>query len=92
MDAVSKKLEAVYENGVLRPLEPLDFPEHQRVTIIVYPSLEEDWLDAEVLEAYPSLAREDIRVALAFAAEMARERYAPIQLRGGSELHYGKEW
>ncbi|MCI2430340.1 DUF433 domain-containing protein [Candidatus Acetothermia bacterium] len=36
--------------------------------------------EEEILEAYPSLTREDIRAALAFAAEMARERYIPIPL------------
>jgi len=35
----------------------------------------------EILEAYPSLSREDIRSALAFAAEMARERYVDIPLK-----------
>ena len=34
---MSKRLEAVYENGVLRPLEPLDLREHQRVSVIVSP-------------------------------------------------------
>ena len=28
-------VEAVYENGVLTPLQPLDLPDHQRVTIRV---------------------------------------------------------
>ncbi|RKY01632.1 hypothetical protein DRP77_09365 [Candidatus Poribacteria bacterium] len=32
----------------------------------------------EILKAYPSLTREDIQAALAFAAEMARERYVEI--------------
>lgn len=32
---MSKRLEAVYENGVLRPLEPLDLEEHQRVTVTI---------------------------------------------------------
>lgn len=27
------QLEAVFENGVLRPVEPLSLPEHQRVTL-----------------------------------------------------------
>jgi uncharacterized protein (DUF433 family) len=35
----------------------------------------------EILKAYPSLSREDIRAALAFAAEMARERYVDIPLK-----------
>jgi uncharacterized protein (DUF433 family) len=37
--------------------------------------------EEEVLEAYPSLTREDIRAALAYAAEMARERYVDIPLQ-----------
>lgn len=40
--------------------------------------------EEEILEAYPSLSREDIRAALAFAAEMARERYVEIPLSGKS--------
>ncbi len=28
-----RRLEAVYEHGVLRPLEPLSLPEHQRVRL-----------------------------------------------------------
>ena len=35
----------------------------------------------EILEAYPSLGRKDIRAALAYAAEMARERYVDIPLK-----------
>jgi len=34
--------------------------------------------EEEVLEAYPSLTREDIRAALTYAAEMVRERYVDI--------------
>ncbi len=30
-----KRLEVVYENGVLRPLEPVDLEEHQRVTVTI---------------------------------------------------------
>ena len=37
--------------------------------------------EAEILEAYPSLTKEDIRAALAFAAEMSREQYVDIPLR-----------
>jgi uncharacterized protein (DUF433 family) len=37
--------------------------------------------EEEILEAYPSLAREDIRAALAYAAEMARERYVDIPIK-----------
>ena len=35
----------------------------------------------EILEAYPSLRRDDIRAALAYAAEMARERYVDVPIK-----------
>ena len=34
--------------------------------------------ESEILEAYPQLKSEDIRAALAYAAEMTRERVIPI--------------
>lgn len=36
--------------------------------------------EEEILEAYPSLSQADIKAALAFAAEMSRERYVDIPL------------
>ena len=38
----------------------------------------------EVLQAYPSIIREDILAALAYAAEMTRERVIPIEVSGVS--------
>jgi predicted DNA-binding antitoxin AbrB/MazE fold protein len=32
---MGKRLEAVYENGVLRLLEPVDLEEHQQVTVTI---------------------------------------------------------
>ena len=32
---MTKRVEAVYENGLLRPLEPLPLREHQRVTVVI---------------------------------------------------------
>ena len=32
---MSKNLKAVYENGIFRPLEPVDLAEHQEVTVTV---------------------------------------------------------
>lgn len=70
---MSKRLEAVYENGVLRPLEPLDLPEHQPVTVVVseepVTSPEEEWLDVEcwqqcAAEADESISLEAVREAL----------------------------
>ncbi len=34
----------------------------------------------EILQAYPSLTREDVQAALLYAAEMVRERYVDIPL------------
>ena len=34
----------------------------------------------EILDAYPQLQSDDIRAALAYAAEMARERIVPVPL------------
>ncbi len=40
--------------------------------------------EEEILEAYPSLTGEDIKAALAFAAEMARKRYVDIPITKGT--------
>lgn len=37
--------------------------------------------EKEIIESYPSLTSEDIRAALAYAAEMARERYVDIPIK-----------
>jgi uncharacterized protein (DUF433 family) len=34
----------------------------------------------DVLVAYPSLNREDVRACLAYAAEMTRERVLPVEV------------
>lgn len=70
---MSKRVEAVYENGALRPLEPLGLREHQRVSVVVsekpvVPS-EEEWLDTDCLqfcasEADESVSLEAVREAL----------------------------
>ncbi len=45
---------------------------------LVVDNLAEGIPEAELLAAYPQLRPEDIRAALAFAAEMTRERIIPI--------------
>ena len=68
---MSKQIEAIYENGVLRPLVPLSLEEHQRVTITIAEDseAEEDLFDpaftqwcAEQSKNAPSL--EEVRQAL----------------------------
>lgn len=62
----SKTLAAIYEQGVFRPLEPLDLPEQQRVTLIVSAILpssrEEDWLDVECLKECAAEADERVNL------------------------------
>jgi len=44
-----------------------------------------DTIDA-VLEAYPLLTREDVLAALAYAAEMAREKYVPLPVMADAQV------
>ncbi len=38
--------------------------------------------EEEILASYPSLVREDIRAAVAYAADLARERVVPLPVAG----------
>ena len=51
---------------------------------LIVDNLAEGVPEAELLAAYPQLGTEDIRAALAFAAEMTRERIIPIPVEAGS--------
>ena len=64
---MTRSLKAIYENGVLRPLEPLPLEEHQHVTVTV--SDESDRLDRGFIEsleadADDSVTLEQVREAL----------------------------
>ena len=68
---MTKTLQAVYENGVLHPLEPLLLKEHQRVMVTVSDPAER-WLDHEYMERVrkdvaamgPAPSLEEVRQAL----------------------------
>ena len=47
---------------------------------LILENLAEGLTEAELLEAYPQLRPEDIRAAMAYAAEVTRERIIPIPL------------
>lgn len=47
---------------------------------LIVDNLAENVSESELLDAYPQLKPEDIRAALAFAAEMTRERIIPIPI------------
>lgn len=50
---------------------------------LIVDNLAEGMREEEMLAAYPQLQGEDIRAALAFAAEMTRERIIPISVESG---------
>ena len=56
---MTKQVDAVYENGVLRPLEPLPLDEHQRVTLTV--SADEDPLASIIDRAFIESVRKEVR-------------------------------
>jgi predicted DNA-binding antitoxin AbrB/MazE fold protein len=63
---MSKRIEVVYENGVLRPLEPLMLRDHQRVSIVLPDDetspADEDWLDTECLRLCDTEADETVNL------------------------------
>jgi predicted DNA-binding antitoxin AbrB/MazE fold protein len=70
-EPMTRNLQAVYEGGVLRPLEPLDLREQQLVNVTITDEAPaEPWLDIEYMtacarEADDSVSLEDVRAALA---------------------------
>jgi predicted DNA-binding antitoxin AbrB/MazE fold protein len=61
---MSRQLDVIYENGVFRPLEPVDVPEHQRMTIMIsevsmVPS-QEELFDTEYERWAATQVKEDI--------------------------------
>lgn len=59
---MSQQFDAIYENGVLRPLKPVDLREHEVVSVSVTPAAG---------DAAPSaVARKQREILLAFAAKM----------------------
>ncbi len=67
-------IEAIYENGMLKPLETLDLPEHQRVFITVHEAPVES--PDETLDAwqcvYEGVAEEEIAQIEAIALDRSR--------------------
>lgn len=53
---------------------------------LILDNLADGVTEAELLGAYPQLKPEDVRAAMAYGAEAARERIVPMELlAGGSE-------
>lgn len=67
---MKRTIDAVYENGLLRPLEPLPLSDRERVSITVESASNEDWLDHDAvsqasLEGDPTISLDDVRRRLA---------------------------
>ncbi len=61
--------EAVFENGVLKPLELLPLREHERVKVTVSRTTDDSWLDNDFMnacaaEADPTVTLEQVRQRL----------------------------
>jgi predicted DNA-binding antitoxin AbrB/MazE fold protein len=54
---MTKTVSAVYENGVLRPSEPLPLTEHQKVSVTVSDAREsvDSWLDHDYMAAIDAI-------------------------------------
>jgi predicted DNA-binding antitoxin AbrB/MazE fold protein len=83
-----RSLQVIYENGVLRPLEPVVLKEHQQLTVIVSEAATEGWLDESFLryleaQADDSATLEEVRSAMAkipgsMVDDFRRERHDRI--------------
>lgn len=82
-DAMARQLEAVYEQGVLRPLEPLLLPEHQHVRL----TLEEQ--PTEVKSANGVTAHETRSWK---STEPVDERREEMQWLAQESSSYAGEW
>jgi predicted DNA-binding antitoxin AbrB/MazE fold protein len=77
---LERVVEAVYEHGVLTPVEPLDLPEHQRVILTIQvPELERaDAILGDWEQVYGGLPEQDVneieRIALDRSLFMRQER------------------
>jgi predicted DNA-binding antitoxin AbrB/MazE fold protein len=71
---MARVVEAIYENGTLKPLETLDLPEHQRVRITIHEPIVES--PEETLEAwhqvYEGCADEEIAQLEAITLDRSR--------------------
>jgi predicted DNA-binding antitoxin AbrB/MazE fold protein len=67
---MGKQIDAIYENGVLCPLEPVDLEEHQQYSIDVVraegdePVLDEEFIESCAPEDGQEVTIEEVRQAL----------------------------
>jgi predicted DNA-binding antitoxin AbrB/MazE fold protein len=69
---MTQKVEAIYENGLLKPLEALALPEGQRVLVTIEPQAEQlspDEILALARRVYEGLSEEEIAEIEAIALD-----------------------
>ena len=67
---MKQRIDAIYENGLFRPLEPLNLPDREPVSLIVESRASDDWLDHDAIawaaqEGDPTISLDDVRRRLA---------------------------
>lgn len=80
-----RKLEAVYEGGVLRPVEPLRLVEHQHVSVII---LDEIADDGEELQFAP---REEFEALADHTITLEEVRKELSQIPGSLDADFAAE-
>lgn len=53
---------------------------------LIVDNLAGDLSEEEIISAYPSLTKEDVKAALAYAAELTHDRYLPLSSQAQDEI------
>jgi predicted DNA-binding antitoxin AbrB/MazE fold protein len=60
---MNNQFEAVYQDGVLKPLEPIPLSERERVRVTISRPGEEDWMDIELMQSCADEADDSVSLA-----------------------------
>ncbi len=85
MSCNSVTVEAIFENGVLHPIQPLSLAPRQRVTVTVHVQTPEDAWPKDVAEIYQEIAGDDRRLAAAMFPSV-RETWPVIEDQAGCAI------
>jgi predicted DNA-binding antitoxin AbrB/MazE fold protein len=85
------RVDAVYENGVLLPLQPVDLNEHERVVVSVMRAAPSSARSAPAAEYVARIKRELPQAERAPGLEEVRRRLAKIPGSMAAEIIAGRE-
>jgi len=60
---MERQFEAIYENGVLRPLELLSLENHQRVKLTLAEESDQGWMDLEFMNSCSNDSETSVDIA-----------------------------